>query len=83
MAAVSRIVRGIQLSMHPGYRDEMLTRAALETREELWTIVCVKGDANYDDVAVQRTAGQQSASFIHAAYLPGQLVIQSIKYTAI
>ncbi len=69
LAAVDHIVRGVQLAIHPGNREELVNRAARESREGLWPIVCVMGDAGDDDptvalarhhadtVAVHRPAG--------------------------
>ena len=69
LAAVRHLVRGVRLTMHPGNREELVNRAARETREGLWAIVCVMGDGgdgdetvalarqHADTVAVHRLAG--------------------------
>ena len=52
LAAVEHLVRGVKLTMHDGNRDELLNRAARESREGLWAIVCVLGQAPDDDPTV-------------------------------
>lgn len=52
LAAVGHLVRGVKLTMHDGNREELVNRAARESREGLWAIVCVKGDALDDDPTV-------------------------------
>ena len=52
LGAVAHLVRGVQLTMHPGNREELVNRAARESREGLWAIVCVLGDATGDDPTV-------------------------------
>ena len=56
LAAVGHLVRGVKLTMNEGNREELVNRAARESREGLWAIVCVTGNANEDDptVAVAR-----------------------------
>ena len=49
LAAIAHLVRGVHLTMHPGNREEMVNRAARESREGLWAIVCVLGDTPDDD----------------------------------
>ena len=72
LAAVGHLVRGVRLTMHDGNREELVNRAARESREGLWAIVCVMGDAGDHDptvalalkhgdaVAVHRVTGQLS-----------------------
>ena len=52
LAAVSHLVRGVRLTMHPGNREELVNRAARETREGLWAIVCVMGEGADGDATV-------------------------------
>ena len=50
--AVGHLVRGVKLTMHAGNREELVNRAARESRDGLWGIVCVMGDASDDDETV-------------------------------
>ena len=50
--AVGHLVRGVKLTMHDGNREELVNRAARESRDGLWGIVCVMGDAPEDDETV-------------------------------
>ena len=50
--AIGHLVRGVKLTMHDGNREELVNRAARESREGLWAIVCVMGDAHDDDPTV-------------------------------
>ncbi len=52
LAAVGHLIRNVTLTMHPGNREELVNRAARESREGLWAIVCVMGDASEDDPTV-------------------------------
>lgn len=52
LAAIGHLVRGVKLSMHDGNREELVNRAARESREGLWAIVCVMGDAPNDDPTI-------------------------------
>ena len=52
LAAVGHLVRGVRLTMHDGNREELVNRAARESREGLWAIVCVMGDGGDDDETV-------------------------------
>ena len=52
LAAVGHLVRGVQLTMHPGNREELVNRATRESREGLWAIVCIMGHAPDDDETV-------------------------------
>ena len=52
LAAVGHLVRGVRLTMHGGNREELVNRAARESREGLWAIVCVMGDGADDDETV-------------------------------
>ena len=52
MAVVSSYTRGVQLTMHTGNREELVNRAARETREGLWAIVCVMGGGAETDETV-------------------------------
>ena len=52
LAAVGHLVRGVRLTMHDGNREELVSRAARESREGLWAIVCVMGDGTDDDQTV-------------------------------
>ena len=52
LAAVGHLVRGGKLTIHSGNREELVNRAARESREGLWPIVCVMGNAPDDDPTV-------------------------------
>ena len=52
LAAVASYVRGVRLEMREDNREELVNRAARETREGLWAIVCVMGDGAGDDATV-------------------------------
>ena len=52
MAVISAYTRGVQLTMHPANREELVNRAARETREGLWAIVCVMGNGADSDETV-------------------------------
>ncbi len=55
LATVARLSRGVLLTLRPENLDEMLNRAARETREGLWAVVCVMGDGGSDEtVALAR-----------------------------
>ena len=62
LSAVGHLIRGVQLTMRPGNRDELLNRAARESREGLWAIVCVMGDASDTDETI--AAARQFAETI-------------------
>ena len=59
LSAVGHLVRGVQLTMHADNREELVNRAAQESREGLWAIVCVLGEAGDSDPTVV-LAGQFS-----------------------
>ena len=50
--AIGHLVRGVKLTMNPSNREELVNRAARESRDGLWGIVCVMGDAGEDDETV-------------------------------
>ncbi len=50
--AVGHLVRGVKLTMHADNREELINRAARESRDGLWGIVCVMGDGSDDDETV-------------------------------
>ena len=52
LAAVAHMVRGVRHTIHPGNREEMVNRAARDTREGLWAIVCIMGNADDNDETV-------------------------------
>ena len=62
LAAVGHLARGVRLTMHPGNRSELVNRAARETREGLWAIVCVMGDGSDEDETV--TLARQHADTV-------------------
>lgn len=49
---IGHLVRGVKLTMHDGNREELVNRAARESRDGLWGIICVMGDASEDDATV-------------------------------
>ena len=65
LAAVGHIVRGVQLAIHPGNREELVNRAARESREGLWPIVCVMGEAGDDDATVTLARRHADAVAVH------------------
>ena len=67
LAVVSAYTRGVQLTMRPSNREELVNRAARETREGLWAIVCVMGYANDNDETV--ALARQHADTV-AVHLP-------------
>ena len=64
LAAVGHIVRCVQLAMRSGNREEIVNRAARETREGLWVVVCVMGDGSDDDETVT-LARRHAAVVVH------------------
>ena len=52
LAAIGHLVRGVQHTMHPGNREEMVNRASRDTREGLWTMLCVMGNGDDGDETV-------------------------------
>ena len=65
IAAVGHLVRGVKLTMHDGNREELVNRAARESREGLWAIVCVMGSAPDDDPTVATARRYSDAIAIH------------------
>ena len=65
LAAVGHIVRGVRLTIHPGNREELVNRAARETREGLWAIVCVMGNADDNDETVALARHHADAVAVH------------------
>ena len=65
LAAVGHLVRGVKLTMHDGNREELVNRAARESREGLWAIVCVLGNAPDDDPTVAAARRFSGAIAIH------------------
>ena len=65
MTVVSSYTRGVQLTLHPGNREELVNRAARETREGLWAIVCVMGDGGDDDETVALARQQADTVAVH------------------
>ena len=63
--AVGHLVRGVKLAMHAGNREELVNRAARESRDGLWGIVCVMGNAPNDDPTVATARRFANAVAIH------------------
>ena len=63
--AVGHLVRGVKLTMHSGNREELVNRAARESRDGLWGIVCVMGNAPDDDETVATARNFADAIAIH------------------
>ena len=63
--AVGHLARGVRLTMHPGNREELVNRAARETREGLWAIVCVMGEGTDDDATVALARQHADTVAIH------------------
>ena len=66
MAVVSAYTRGVQLTVHPGNREELVNRAARETREGLWAIVCVMGSGADSDETVALARKHADTVAVHA-----------------
>ncbi len=67
IAAVGHLVRGVKLTMNDGNREELVNRAARESREGLWAIVCVMGDAPDDDPTVAAGRRYSETVAIHGS----------------
>ena len=65
LAAVGHLVRGVKLTMHDGNREELVNRASRESREGLWAIVCVLGNAPDDHPTVAAARRFSGAIAIH------------------
>ncbi len=65
LAAVASYVRGVRLELHPGNREELVNRAARETREGLWSIVCVMGDGADTDETVSLARQHADSVALH------------------
>ena len=65
LAAVGHIVRGVQLTMRSGNCEELVSRAARETREGLWGVVCVMGDGSDDDEVVALARRHADTVVVH------------------
>ena len=65
LAAVGHLTRGVRLTMRPENREELVNRAARETREGLWAIVCVMGDGGDDDATVALARQHADAVAVH------------------
>ena len=65
LAAIGHIVRGVQHTIHPGNREEMVNRTARDTREGLWAMVCVLGDGGDDDATVVLARQHADAVVVH------------------
>ncbi len=63
--AVGHIVRGVQLTMRPDNREELVNRAARQTREGLWGVVCVMGDGTEEDEVVALAGRHADTVVIH------------------
>ena len=69
LAAVGHIVRGVQLAVRPGNREELVNRAARETHEGLWVLVCVMGDGGDGDETVALARRHAGIVVVHRATL--------------
>ncbi len=65
LAAVGHLVRGVKLTSNDGNREELVNRAARESREGLWAIVCVMGDAPDDDPTVAAARRYSETIAVH------------------
>ena len=65
LAAVGHLVRGVRLTMHDGNREELVNRAARESREGLWAIVCVMGEGGDGDPTVSLARHHAGAVAVH------------------
>ena len=65
LATIGHIVRGVQLTMRSGNREELVNRAARETREGLWGVVCVMGDGRDDDETVALARRHADTVVVH------------------
>ena len=65
LTAVGHIVRGVKLTIRSGNREELVDRAARETREGLWGVVCVMGDGGDDDETVALARRHADTVVVH------------------
>ena len=65
LAAVGHMVRGVQLAMRSGNLEELVNRAARETREGLWVVVCVMGDGRDNDDTVASARRHADTVVVH------------------
>ena len=65
LTAVGHIVRGVRLTIRSGNREELVNRAARETREGLWGVVCVMGDGRDDDETVALARRHADTVLVH------------------
>ena len=65
LSAVGHIVRGVQLTIRSGNREELVNRAAREAREGLWGVVCVMGDGGDDDETVTLARRHADTVVVH------------------
>ena len=65
LAIAAPYVRGVRLTLHPNNREELVSRAARETREGLWAIICVMGNADDTDETVALTRQHADTIAIH------------------
>ncbi len=65
LAAVGHMVRGVQLAMRSGNLEELVSRAARETREGLWVVVCVMGDGIDNDDTVTSARRHADTVVVH------------------
>ena len=65
LAAVRHIVRGAQLAIRPGNREELVNRAAREARDGLWGVVCVMGNGEDDDETVALARRHAETVVVH------------------
>ena len=66
MAVAAAYTRGVQLTMNPGNREELVNRSARDTREGLWAIVCVMGDGADTDETVALARQHADTVALHA-----------------
>ena len=65
LAAVGHIVRGVQLTIRSGNREELVNRAAREARDGLWGVVCVMGYGGDDDETVALARHHAETVVVH------------------
>ena len=67
LTAAAPYARGVLLTMTPANRAELVNRAARETREGLWAVVCLRDNAPGADETLALARQQADAVAVHRA----------------
>ena len=65
LTAVGHLVRGVQLTIRSGNREELVNRAAREARDGLWGVVCVMGNGGDDDETIALARRHAETVVVH------------------